>query len=252
VGHNGLWYGHGGGQLAAFWTPGSGTVIVGRTRGVQGVVYNLYDEWRSWPAHAVIGLTGSDELVTSNRIQKPDVEQKVGEGRAEIVARGVMPMYNKSRTGTTSSGIAYERRFTLASDGVTVSTSIRSGKDSPWVKELYETIPVYMNAGGKRGHTSIQFRRNGEWIPGTADALDAVDAVRITRFESTVDVTFKRPRQVQLSPTVWSDGYQSAARVRTVLVDLIEGAERGKSSRGGLPVVVKTSAVTYRIAPAAK
>ncbi|MDA0838084.1 MAG: hypothetical protein O3B01_16790 [Planctomycetota bacterium] len=252
VGHNGLWYGHGGGQLATFWTPGSGTIIVGRTRGVQGAVYNLYDEWRSWPAHAVIGLTGRDELVTSNRIQKPDMEQTVGEDRAEIVARGVMPMYNKSRTGTTSSGIAYERRFTLSSEGAIVSTLIKSSEESPWMKELYETIPVYMNPGGKKGPTTIEFRRNGEWIPGTADTQDAVDAVRITRFESAVDVTFGRPRRVQLSPVVWFDGYQSMARVRTVLVDLIEGAERGTSGHGGLPVVVKTSKVTYRIAPVAK
>ena len=252
VGHNGLWYGHGGGQLAAFWTPRSGTVIVGRTRGVQGVVYNLYDEWRSWPAHAVIGLTGRDELVTSNRIRTPDVEQTVGEDRAEIVARGVMPMHDKGRTGTTSSGIAYERRFALTSDGVTVSTAVKSGEDSPWVKEFYETIPVYLNARDKKDQTTIQFRRSGGWTPGTADAQDAVDAVRITRFESAVDVTFKRPRRVQLSPAVWFDGYQSGARVRTVLVDLIEGAERGRSGHGGLPVVVKASTVTYRIAPAAE
>jgi hypothetical protein len=249
VGHNGLWYGHGGGQLAAFWTPGSGTVIVGRTRGVQGGFYNLYDEWRSWPTHAVTGMTGWDQLVTSNRIQKPDVKQTVGEGRAEIVARGVMPMYNKNRTGTTASGIAYERHFTLTKEGATISTSVKSGKDSPWVKELYETIPVYL--GGNKGPTTIQFRRNKEWVPGTAVALDAVEAVRITRFESAIDVTFKRPRRVQLSPTVWFDGYQSVAEVRTVLVDLIEGAARGSRS-GGPPVVVKASEVTYRIAPAAK
>ncbi len=252
VGHNGLWYGHGGGQLSAFWTPGSGTVIVGRTRGVQGAVYNLYDEWRSWPAHAVTGLTGRDELVTSNRIQKPDIEQKIGNGRAEILARGVMPMYNKQRTGTTSSGIAYERRFILTSEGVAVSTSVRSGKDSPWVKELYETIPIFISARGKKNQSMIQFRRNGEWTPGTADTLDAVDAVRITRFEQETDVTFERPRRVKLSPTTWFDGYQSMARVRTVLIDLIEGAERGKSGHGGLPVVVKASKVSYRIAPAEK
>ena len=33
-----------------------------------------------------------------------------------------------------------------------------------------------------------------------------------------------RPRRVQLSPKEWTDGYQSQATCRTVLIDLLEGA----------------------------
>ena len=247
VGHNGLWYGAGGGQVSAFWTPATGTVIVNRTRGVQGVVYNLYGEWRSWPVHGVIGLTGRDELVTSNRIQQPEIQQTVEASRATITASGVMPMYNKNRTATTPSGIAYQRRFELTEAGVTVTTSVKSGEEAPWVKELYETIPVYLGSGRKQPKSKIWFRLEGIWRVPTSDQRAGVEAVRIERFDGAVVVTFKRPRTVQLSPGEWVDGYQSSARVRAVLVNLIEGAERTKKSRRR-PATVKQASCQYTVA----
>ena len=58
-------------------------------------------------------------------------------------------------------------------------------------------------------------------------------AVRIERFTGAVIITFEKPVSVKLSPILWKDGFQTQARCRTLLVDLLEGIKS------------KTTAVSY-------
>ncbi len=216
VGHNGLWYGFGGGQLAAFWTPAAGVLIANRSRGVQGQIFNTYDEWRNWPAHAVSGLTADDGLVSSNRIQLPATTQAVGQDQAAITVGGEMPLYNPKRTGVRPSGLHYERQFSLASGAVTITTTVRGGDNPPLVAELYESIPVFLSETNNHPPTAIEFHTGAGWQPGTPEAQAGVDAVRLSRFNGAALISFAKPQRLRLGPAVWTDGYQTKAAMRTL------------------------------------
>ncbi|MBI2440151.1 MAG: hypothetical protein HYV35_02150 [Lentisphaerae bacterium] len=243
VGHNGLPYGYGGGELAAFWTPPAGSVILGRRRGVQGAAprFDSYAEWRSWPVHAVSGLTAKDELISSTRIQQPAVELENTTTQCQVRVSGLMPKYNKDKTATGPSGLFYERQFVMNSAGLKISTALK-GQDEERLTELYETIPVFLrnlSAKNEKACTAIEFCSAGEWHPATNEYGKGVDAVRLRRFAGEVLITFSQPRRVKLSPADWSDGYQTDAACRTVLVDLLEG--------DGQPQTITNASVSYTI-----
>lgn len=243
VGHNGLPYGYGGGELSIFWTPATGTVIAGRRRGVQGAPprFDSYAEWRGWPIHAVTGLTADDELVSSSRIEQPTVAIATGTTGAEVRVAGLMPKYNHSRNAVSPSGLFYERQFSLDAAGLRVTTSLKAQSAERMV-ELYETIPVFLENGQRQAQrkvTVIEFRRAGEWLPATNEYVGKVDAVRLKRFDGEALISFSQPRNVKLSPADWSDGFQTSAACRTVLVDLLEGE--------GKPVLVESALVSYLI-----
>lgn len=61
----------------------------------------------------------------------------------------------------------------------------------------------------------------GKWQPAT-DKFADVQAVRLTRFDGAVLITFDRPRRVKLSAADWSDTFLSRGMARNVLIDLME------------------------------
>lgn len=242
AGHGGRPYGYGGGALAVYWSPESGTVVATRRRGVQGAVFDTYDEWRSWPIHAVSGLTASGELASSSRIQAPDVVQQLGRDRGEVRAAGIMPKYTADRTATNASALAYDREFTFGRSGaLTVTTRVRSD-GSEKMAELYETIPVFLRETAAVEPTAIEFLAGGRAMPASETAQDGVTAVRLSRFKGAVLISFARPQTVRLAPA-WKDGYQTQAECRNVLVDLLGDGERPKG--------ITAASVAYTIAPAA-
>ncbi len=237
VGHNGLPYGFGGGALAVFWTPESGAALVARRRGVQGAVVDAFDEWRQWPVHAVSGLTAANELVSSSRIEIPQVQTNLGAERGEVRVEGRMPKYNPARSAIEPSGLDYERSFIFSDGGLTIATCVRSD-GAERLQELYETIPVLLSERGESAAT-IEFGVGDRWLAATAEMFEEVKQVRITRFHGRVLIRFAEPRRVRLSPAVWSDGYQTQAQCRTVLVDLLGDVPR--------PTVIDTVALSYTL-----
>jgi hypothetical protein len=216
-------YGFGGGELSAFWTPSTGSVMLGRRRGIQGHVYDSFDEWRIWPVHAVTGLTADGDVVTSARIQQPEVETKCSETSADVRVKGVIPKYVAAKKGCVPTDIEYERHFVLNAKGLHITTSLKTpGKEK--LAELYETIPVFLRENGSQKMATISFQVGKEWQEATAESRPNVKSVRIDRFNGAVLVTFTKPAQVKLSPQVWTDGFQTQAQCRTLLVDLSKGA----------------------------
>jgi len=241
VGHGGRPYGFGGGAMAVFWTPESGAVIATRRRGVQGAVYDSISEWRLWPVHAVSGITAKGEILSSSRIERPEVATDIGEARGTVRASGVIPKYNPEQTAAGPSGLTYERTFSLDASGLGVTTNVRSdGTES--LAELYETIPLFLRENDGQQPATIQFLAGGNWVEATAQPAAAVEAIRILRFRGGAVIRFKRPRNVRLSPQVWRDGFQTQAECRTVLVDLLDHGQI--ASAPGVP------SIEYTIQPA--
>ena len=236
--------GFGGGQLSAFWTPATGCVILGRRGGNSwSKAFDLVEEWRTWPIHAVSGCRLDGKAFTSGRIAKPDVVAHVQKDHGTITVSGIIPVEQLGQGKVLEGRLVYTRQFTIEANQVTVATSIKSsGQDK--VAELYESLPIFLNEASlqpKAEPTTIEFQVNGKWMSATVELQKNVTAIRLTRFKGAVLVTFDQPRNVKLSPTVWTDSYLSRARCRNVLIDLLDKSETPEVLKG-------EQKLSYRIA----
>ena len=216
-------YGFGGGQLSAFWTPAAGPVILARRRGLQGHVFDRFEEWRLWPVHAVTGLSADGGVVSSARIQQPDVASTCADQKADIRVTGVIPKYSAALKESLATDLRYERRFQLDTEGVKIRTAVKSD-GAEKLAELYETIPILLRESASQKLPTIQFQVGSEWVEASPQPHAKVTAVKIRRFSGEVLISFSRPVTARLSPDIWTDGFQTQAQCRTLLIDLLESA----------------------------
>ena len=235
-----------GGQLSAFWTPATGSVILGQRGGMTyDKSFDLVEAWRTWPNHSVNGITKDGVFFTSARIQKPDTTIDIQGNKASVKVTGVIPASIVAQEKNIAGKYEYGRSFQIDDKGVSVTTTV-SGDGTESVAELYETLPIYLRDANKQPKatpTQIEFQVGCKWVPATDQFINEVQAVRLMRFTGTVIVTFDRPRRVKLSPADWSDTYLSRGNARNVLIDLLENGDK--------PLNVKEpKKVSYRIEPA--
>lgn len=254
--------GFGGGQLSAFWTPETGSVILGRRGGIiHQTAYDKLDEWRNWPIHAVSGVTAEGKVFSSSRIVDPVNSFQFESGFAEARVHGPMPAFKlvddpsstpqKPVQQMLDEPLAGEfsctRDFVVSEKALTVSVHVKSdGKETP--TELYETIPVYLKdnkAQEKVEPTRIEFQVGDAWSPAGESYSDKVNAVRLTRFEHAVVIEFKEPVRIKLSPVEWKDTVQLGfASCRNLMIDLLP--------RDGKPGEFREAKVAYSIKPVGK
>lgn len=252
--------GLGGGQLAAFWTPATGSVILGRRSGnTWDKTHDLVDAWRTWPNHAVSGVTAGGRFFTSARNVRPEVVSEVSGNQATVKVVGPVMSYKFLKDPTAPEAarpsakemyyddalpgkIEYARAFKLDEKGVHVETTV-SGDGKETAAELYEIIPVFHRDAAIQKEelvTKIEFQAGGNWAPATEAYVEKVSAVRLTRAGGSVLITFDSPRRVKLSPTEWKDTYLSGSICRNVMIDLLETGDK--------PAAVKEAKkVGYRI-----
>jgi len=260
--------GLGGGQLSAFWTPATGSVILGLRVGMSyNESFDKLDNWRNWPIHAISGVTAGGaggKIFTSARNARPEVAIDIKDNASTVTARGPLMVMNviKDPTATDPSKAAnqmydaplegkleYARTFKTDGKGVSVET-VLSGDGKDTIAELYETLPIYMGKAAAADKpavpTTIQFQIGGDWKPAAETYTDQVKAIKLTRFNGALLVTFDQPRRVKLSPAEWKDGWVNAgATARNVLIDLLESGDKPASVKG-------EKKIAYRIEPAAK
>ena len=234
--------GLGGGQLSAFWTPATSSVILGRRAGMtKDKTFDNVEEWRQWPIHAVSGYTTAGRPFTSARIVQPAVTSEVTPDGATVTAAGVIPTDQLGQTKVLTGQLEYLRTFKLEPDRVRITTQIQGdGRDQ--ITELYETLPVFLRDAGLQPEatpTVIEFQLNGAWAPATDKWLEQVTAVKLTRFDGAVQITFDAPRRVKLSPADWTDTWFTKAMCRNVMIDLLEAKDQVQA--------VQKAAVGYRL-----
>lgn len=237
-------YGFGGGQLSAFWTPQTGSVILGRRGGMTwDNNFDLLEDWRKWPIHAVSGIRVDGRVFTTGRIKQPEVITELKDGSGTVRTTGTVERGMLGQTKAIDGRITLARTFTIAPDSLTVTTTLQTtGQDN--FAELYETLPVLLREGPPptktpETATQIEFRTaKGPWTTASGEWADGVTAVRLSRFGGAVLVEFDRPRRVKLGDE-WSDKYLSRVVCRNVLIDLIEQNDK--------PAVVREASVSYRL-----
>jgi hypothetical protein len=111
------------GQLSAFWTPSTGSVLLGQRGGMTyDKSFDLVEAWRTWPNHSINGVTGDGVFFTSARIQKPDVAMDIKGKRghlAQVKVDGIVPPSVVGQDGRGSRvervGFAWERGKVITS-----------------------------------------------------------------------------------------------------------------------------------------
>lgn len=247
---NGLFHfagplGFGGGQLSAFWTPETGSVILGRRAGMSwDKSFDEIEGWRAWPIHAVSGAKADGKIFTSGRIADPRIESSLTAAGGEVRASGIIPRESLGQGKVLEGRIAFERTFCLEPHRVRIETRV-SGTGQDTLTELYETIPVFLRESKKQSAvapTAIEFVVDGVAAPATTNWHERVSAVRLSRFSGAVRLTFARPRRVALSASDWTDSYMTRACCRNVLIDMLDGQG---------PAVFREAAVSCTAAPEA-
>ena len=241
-------YGLSGGTLSAFWSPATGSTVLGRRSGMDAhggaKVYDKVEEWRNWPVHAVIGTVGGDKFFTSARIQKPETTHDVKADRAIVKVSGVIPAAPVGKEKNLAGKLEYSRTFNVAPEGVRVETSVK-GDGVDKIAELYEAIPVFHREGALQAETvvaKIEFQVGGAWVAAATAFAEKVTAIRITRFGGATLITLDRARRVKLSPAETGPGFLTGGVSRNVLIDLLESGDQ--------PAAVKEAkTVSWTIAP---
>lgn len=237
-----------GGQLSAFWTPTTGSVLLGLREWMsRDKSLDEVDAWRTWPNHSVSGATADGVFFTSARIQKPDAVFDIQKGQAVVKVAGTIPSSIVGQVKTIAGKYDYARSLKIDEKGVRVETTVR-GDGRELVAELYEVLPVYLRESRrqvKEAPTAIEFQVGGVWSRATEKATDKVQAVRLTRFKGAVLVTFDQPRRVKLSPTEWADTGFTRSTSRNVLIDLLESGDNPATLQ-------EAKKVAYRIEAAVK
>jgi len=253
--------GFGGGQISAFWTPATGSVILGRRGGmIHGNPFDKIEEWRNWPLHAVSGATADGTVFTSARIATPatDVDAKKDHAKAtvkgQLTAMKLVPdaesKPDKPKLNNYDAPLAgkvdYARTFKIEGKKLEVETKVTSSGEEK-IAELYETIPVYLRDLKSQPNatpTAIEFEVDGKWVTPTDAFTDKVKAVKLTRFDGAVEIKFEHPVRIKLSPTEWKDTVALAfGSCRNLMIDLMPAGNGG---------AFKSATVAYSIAAVKK
>ncbi len=220
--------GIGGAGLSAFWTPKTGSVLLGRRRGKQGNPgVDTPDEWRQWPVHTLSGRTASGNVFSVARVAWPDREtQAINNGHivrigGEINTSNVL----RASQDEPDASFGFERTFHIEPERLTVKISLER-KGAVEIAELYEVLPIFIRERDRHeehASTQIEFQTRSGWNVAEDDRMHQdVTAVRITRYHFRHPVVFRldRPRPVKLSSVEWFDGYMSSVTCRNIMIDL--------------------------------
>lgn len=214
--------GFGGGALSAFWTPATGSVLLGKNSGLQSGKADKFTEWRTWPTHAISGQTSGGKPFSSARHKSPTRTYTTGTDTARVVVSGRLDDEFSGPDDAFLGAVTYERSFDVSRAGVTVTSTVVSDQQD-FVSELYDVLPVFKNDTVRQGQVTatISFLVNGTWTAGDTTLQEGVTAIRIERFDGTVYVELDGPRRVRLSSADWTSDHQVWPRVRNVLIDLL-------------------------------
>ncbi|MBA2662739.1 MAG: hypothetical protein H0U74_10620 [Bradymonadaceae bacterium] len=208
--------GFGGGNLSSFWTPSTGSAILGRAFGTQnnapgGAIYpDVWSNARNWAVHAITGYDQSGAPFSSARQRSPVAVYDINahQTSATVTVSGVLSDPNASCTdamrcpaaNTSLQGsVHYERVFRVDARGVHVTSTLTSdGTDS--VSELFDVIPIQLkHPDNQEPNARVELSTNGgaSYGPLTQGWTSGVTHLRIDRFGGSVTVSFDNARRIR-------------------------------------------------------
>lgn len=217
-----------GGSLSAFWSEGTGSVVLGRSRGTQNALTDTWtgnEGWDTWAVHAISGVNSSGQPFSSARNRMPEVTHDIyGTDSATVIINGAIGQHDNGLSAPNNAiagQVDYTRTFKLKPDGMRI-TSMLSSDEVDGIQELWETIPLFLrDKAQNEPDAEVAFYSQGAWVAASTELSEEVTGIRTTRFGQSIYFIFEKPHRMKLSPEVWSAS-QVGSRIRTVLVDMLD------------------------------
>jgi hypothetical protein len=244
-----------GGSLAAFWTQGSGLVILGRLpdkwnyvtwRPKEGVKQENRWSVDRWTTHHLWGRTTDGKAFSTARQRHPWVSFELEGDVPAVHAAGFLGMkgtVEEEGTIQDTGHVVYRRKFEKLPDGLRITSELLSRGDDARqhrgvaedrrdrLVELWENLPIYVDHV-RRGTAAeprtviIEYSVDGTWRTAGVDLTAGVAAVRVTRYGHPVVIDFDAPQHVDLADDVVCTSYQSRDLIQNLRVDLLRKAGR--------------------------
>jgi hypothetical protein len=237
--------GFSGGALSAFWTADAGAALLGVAYGSQNTEPgpDSWADWRSWPTHALSGITTGNDPFSSARIIEPTASVEVLAESATMLVSGTISSTQGGGHSAPNDALVgdvdFTREFVVDASGLSITTAIAYAGPTQ-VSELYETIPVFLGQSGQNANVIIELVDDmGLTVMASTTAVVDVVEIVVHRFDGTVVIALDQPRPVMLAPELWSTTYQWNASARAVLIDLLDGGAQALPSMS----------IAYSIAP---
>ena len=243
--------GFGGGAISSVGT--TGPIIMGADRGNQDNPF-LITDWRIWPTHHIAGQDSSGKYFGNARDRELSrtVTQNGNQSVQAIVTGNIgvtsNPLTNPS--GNIKGNAAYRRELSFSqTTGISVLSRITSnGTDT--VTELNEIIPVYLyntnfNDCALRPSecTVISLKVGSSWVAPSTSYTLGVTAIRLTRLNTSIYVTFSTQQSVKLSPSEVTLA-REPQHYRTLMIDLL-------GNNGSVVSLPASREITYTISTTA-
>ena len=197
-GEGGIFNGFGGGGLSTFWTPSSGTLLIGRHCAAEGYERatkpRFIPGWQDWANHHIVGKTTDNKILTSARVPQPTFERKTAGELETVIASGVMPNHLKKQGAICNANVSYRRRFDFLPTHMEIVTELQTDQPIEF-KALYETLPAYLADDTTFGFLDAK----GTAIPSEGvERVTGVKEMLVLRKEGGVRVIFAEPATVAL------------------------------------------------------
>ena len=198
--------GYSGGALSAFWTPETGSVVLGKARGFASKTKDTWTDWQLWPTHHIAGVDSAGAAFSSGRQKSVTRRHDVSATEATVDCSGSLADGAADPNDALTDGtVDYSRKFEVKSSGLKITSTVTStGTDQ--AAELYEIIPIFHGDTKAQAATiqdatpSISLKIDGSWVSPKTSLQTGVTAIRIQRFSGTVYIEFASSEAVKLSP----------------------------------------------------
>lgn len=220
------WNGHvaglSGGSLSAFWTPVTGTVLLGLNGGSQSTAsYETWSGWSNWAVHAISGTDAAGRPFSSARNRNPSATFELyGQTAAVATVSGTIGTNDAAMSapgGAITGSVSYARVFTCTATGLTVRTTLASDQIDA-VSELWEILPIHLRALPQTTNAVVEFRAGSSWTPASSALATNISRVRITRFGESVQIVFDAPQRVRMSPAITN---RSTSYTWNLMIDML-------------------------------
>ncbi len=226
-GEGGYLMGLAGGGLSAFWTPLSGSLLLGRFTGREGYWRKdlagpdklVIGGWEDWLNNQIVGETMEGKILSSSRTPHP--RSRLSPDGAKLEIKGVIPNALKKQGRITDAEVSYLRTYEFHDDAIACQLVIETNTPLE-MKSLYEAIPIVVSIGKDgEGPLSLRFLdSDGQPVEEIEGRRIGVKALELSRYKGTTRIDFQEPVTFAMKSVEITSRQRSWVRGRSFLIEL--------------------------------
>ncbi len=221
-GEGGYFMGLAGGGLSSFWTPSSGSLILGRltaregyTRKTKVVGPDTYfiEGWQDWLNNQIAGKTLEGKILSSSRTSAPS--SALSPDGSSLSIAGVLPKSTVKQGTITTANVSYQRNYQFLDHRIICNVVLSTDKTLQ-MESLYESLPLRVDTG----ITTEYLDANDVAVAEQNERRVNVKTIKISRNGSTSRLVFDQPVNLSMQSVAATSRQMTQATCRALLVEL--------------------------------